>query len=314
MTAQALDTVELLKELEGVVEENLNRHLAIAKEWMPHEYVPWSDGRNFAMLDGEPWSVEQSTLSATARTALEVNLLTEDNLPSYHREVERAFGRESAWGTWVNRWTAEEGRHAFCIRDYLLVTRGVDPDELERARMETMEVGYESGDKPLLNVCAYVSFQELATRVSHRNTGTYTEDPIADKLLARVAMDENLHMIFYRNIVQAALDLTPSQTLRAIADEVATFEMPGSIIPGFGRKAVTIAKAGIYDLRIHHDDVVMPLLRQWKIFELEGLDAEGEQARQDLADSVAALDATASRFVEQLAAAEAKRRARQEAR
>src|SRR3712207_7275356 len=46
--------------------------------------------------------------------------------------------------------------------------------------------------KELLNVCAYVSFQELATRVSHRNTGTFTEDPIAEKLLARVAMDENL--------------------------------------------------------------------------------------------------------------------------
>jgi acyl-[acyl-carrier-protein] desaturase len=263
------------------------------------------------MLDGEPWSVEQSTLSATARTALEVNLLTEDNLPSYHREVERAFGRDSAWGTWVNRWTAEEGRHAFCIRDYLLVTRGVDPDELERARMETMETGYDSEDKQLLNVCAYVSFQELATRVSHRNTGTYTEDPIAEKLLARVAMDENLHMIFYRNLVQAALEIAPDQTVKAIAEEVASFQMPGSIIPGFTRKAVAIAKAGIYDLRIHHDDVVMPLLRQWKVFELEGLGPEGEKARQELADSLAALDATAARFVEQRAAAEAKRQARQ---
>jgi acyl-[acyl-carrier-protein] desaturase len=292
-----LDTDTLLRELDPVVAENLDRHLAVAKEWMPHEYVPWSDGRNFAMLDGEPWSVEQSTLSPTARTALEVNLLTEDNLPSYHREVERAFGRDSAWGAWVNRWTAEEGRHAFCIRDYLLVTRGVDPEELERARMETMEVGYDSGDKPLLNVCAYVSFQELATRVSHRNTGSYSEDPIADKLLARVAMDENLHMIFYRNIVQAAL-------------EIASFQMPGSIIPGFTRKAVAIAKAGIYDLRIHHDDVVTPLLRQWKVFELEGLGPEGEKARQELQDSLDALDAAASRFVEQREAAEARRRAR----
>ncbi len=305
-----LDTDALLRELDPVVEQNLDRHLAVAKEWMPHEYVPWSDGRNFAMLDGEPWSVEQSTLSATARTALEVNLLTEDNLPSYHREVERAFGRDSAWGTWVNQWTAEEGRHAFCIRDYLLVTRGVDPDELERARMETMQVGYDSGDKALLNVCAYVSFQELATRVSHRNTGTYTQDPIAEKLLARVAMDENLHMIFYRNLVQAALEIAPDQTVRAIADEVASFSMPGSIIPGFNRKAVAIAKAGIYDLRIHHDDVVMPLLRQWKIFELEGLDAQGEKAREDLRASLTALDTAATRFVEQRSAAEAKRQAR----
>ena len=305
-----MDTAQLLTELEPTVEENLNRHLGMAKEWMPHEYVPWSEGRNFAFLGGEPWSVEQSTLSPIARTALEVNLLTEDNLPSYHREVERAFGRDTAWGTWVNRWTAEEGRHAFCIRDYLLATRGVDPDELERARMETMETGYDSGDKPLLHVCAYVSFQELATRVSHRNTGRYAEDPVAEKLLTRVSMDENLHMVFYRNIVAAALEIAPNQTMRAITDEVKSFEMPGSIIPGFLRKSVQIAKAGIYDLRIHHDDVVMPLLRQWGVLEMSGLDAEGEKARTELVEALEALDAQASRFVAQREEAAAKKAAR----
>jgi acyl-[acyl-carrier-protein] desaturase len=305
-----MDTAQLLKALEPTVEENLNRHLGMAKEWMPHEYVPWSEGRNFAFLGGEPWSVEQSTLSPIARTALEVNLLTEDNLPSYHREVERAFGRDTAWGTWVNRWTAEEGRHAFCIRDYLLATRGVDPDELERARMETMETGYDSGDKPLLHVCAYVSFQELATRVSHRNTGRYAEDPVAEKLLTRVSMDENLHMVFYRNIVAAALELAPNDAMRAITDEVKTFQMPGSIIPGFLRKSVQIAKAGIYDLRIHHDDVVMPLLRQWGVLDMEGLDADGEQARTELVEALEALDTQASRFVAQREEAAAKKAAR----
>src|SRR4029450_808044 len=234
---------------------------------------------DFADLGGEPWSVEQSALSPPARPALEVNLLTEDNLPSYHREVERAFGRDSAWGTWVNRWTAEEGRHAFCIRDYLLVTRGVDPDELERARMLTMEAGFDSGEKPLLHVCAYVSFQELATRVSHRNTGRITEDPVAEKLLTRVAKDENLHMIFYRNIVTAAPEIGPGPTDRAIPHEVLGFQMPGAVIPGFARKAVQMARAGIYDLRIHHDDIVMPLVRQWGLLELEGRDHEGEEAR-----------------------------------
>jgi acyl-[acyl-carrier-protein] desaturase len=306
-----LDSDQLLAALQPTVEENLNRHLAAAQEWMPHEYVPWSLGRDFDELGGEAWSADQSQLSPIARTALEVNLLTEDNLPSYHRVIEGAFGRDSAWGAWVNRWTAEEGRHAFCIRDYLLVTRGVDPNELERARMDTMQSGYDSGDKPLLNLCAYASFQELATRVSHRNTGRYTEEPIADKLLTRVAKDENLHMIFYRNIVQAALELAPSQTMRAITDEVVTFQMPGAIIPGFGRKAIQMAMAGIYDLRIHHDDIVSPLVRQWGVWDIEGLDEDGEKARDELAAAVAALDGEATRFVERRAEAEAKKAARQ---
>jgi len=64
-----------------------------------------------------------------------VNLLTEDNLPSYHHEIALIFGREHAWGEWVHRWTAEEGRHAIAMRDYMLVARKVDPhilDELVR--------------------------------------------------------------------------------------------------------------------------------------------------------------------------------------
>jgi acyl-[acyl-carrier-protein] desaturase len=291
-------STRLLLDLEPVAAANLDRHLEVAKEWMPHEYVPWSQGRDFGDLGGEPWEPEQSKVSPIARTALEVNLLTEDNLPSYHREIERAFGRDGAWGTWVHRWTAEEGRHGICIRDYLVVTRAVDPVELERARMQVMQAGYDTGDKPLLNVFAYVSFQELATRISHRNTGRYTLDPIAEKLLARVAQDENLHMIFYRNLVKAALEITPNEMMRAITDEVVGFQMPGSIIPGFVRKAAQIAKAGIYDLRIHHDEVVWPLLRHWGVFDLEGLDGEGEKARTELADFLTRLDAQASRFVE----------------
>jgi acyl-[acyl-carrier-protein] desaturase len=114
-------------------------------------------------------------------------------------------------------------------------------------------------------------------------------------------------MIFYRNLVQAALDIAPSQTLQAITDEVTGFVMPGSVIPGFARKAVQIAQAGIYDLRIHHDDVIMPLVRHWRIFEIEGLDAKGEQARQDLAAALEELDARATRFVERRAEAQAGR-------
>jgi len=297
------DTQALLKQLEATVEENLNRHLASAEDWMPHEYVPWGEGRNFADLGGEPWSAGQSRLSPAARTALEVNLLTEDNLPSYHAALGSTLGRQGAWGVWVNRWTAEEGRHASCIRDYLLVTRGVDPGRLERDRMATVQAGFDPGGKPLLHSCAYLAFQELATRVSHRNTGRRCGDPVAERLLGRIAMDENLHMVFYRNLVQAALEIAPGPALRAITDEVAGFAMPGSVIPGFGRKAVQIAQAGVYDLRIHHDDVIMPLVRHWRVFQITGLDAEGERARQDLAAALETLDARAARFVQRRAEA-----------
>jgi len=304
MTPTRLATPDLLRELEPAAAANLDRHLRVAKEWMPHEYVPWSQGRDFdPATGGEPWEAGHSTLSSIAQVAFEVNLLTEDNLPSYHREIAEQFGRDGAWGTWVHRWTAEEGRHALVMRDYLLVTRGVDPVALERGRMQQMETGYAADEKDSLRVLAYVSFQELATRISHRNTGRYTEDPVAERLLARVAADENLHMVFYRDLCTAALALAPSQTVIAIATEVMGFQMPGTGISDFNRKAKQIAKAGIYDLRIHHDEVVSPLLRHWGFWDLQGLDAEAEQARTQVGEYLSALDALATRYEDKRAAA-----------
>jgi acyl-[acyl-carrier-protein] desaturase len=307
---------QLLEELEPVVAKELDRHLAAAKDWMPHEYVPWSEGRNFAgvLPDGEAWDVSQSTVSDTARTALVVNLLTEDNLPSYHREIYQSFGPGGAWGTWIGRWTAEEGRHGMAIRDYLLTTRAVDPDALEHERMLHMTQGFASPyELDMLHTVAYVSFQELATRISHRNTGRYTEDTYADQLLARISVDENLHMVFYRNLMAAALEVAPDQALPAMWDVVSTFEMPGSTIEGFTRRSLKIALAGIYDLRIHRDEVLAPILRHWKVFDLEGLSPEGEQARDKLAEYLDQLDVKAARFEEKRAAQQARQAERRTA-
>ncbi|MEV4628653.1 acyl-ACP desaturase [Micromonospora sp. NPDC049523] len=295
-----LSQTALLTELDSVVAQNLDRHLAVAKEWFPHEYVPWSDGRTFdGLLGGEAWSPEDFELPEVARTALVVNLLTEDNLPSYHHEIATLFGRDGAWGTWVHRWTAEEGRHGVAIRDYLTVTRAVDPVALERARMVHMSTGYTNvHSNEVLHSLAYVSFQELATRISHRNTGRVTGDPLCEQLLARVAADENLHMIFYRNLLNAAFELSPSQAMRAVADVAADFAMPGNGIEGFARKSVAIALAGIYDLRQHRDEVLVPVLRQWDVWNRTGLDADGEAAREQLGAQLEELDKAASRFEE----------------
>jgi acyl-[acyl-carrier-protein] desaturase len=288
----------LLRELDQVVVGELSRHEKVAKEWFPHDYVPWSEGRSFnGLMGGDQWSESDSKVCDVARSALIVNLLTEDNLPSYHHEIALIFGRDDAWGEWVHRWTAEEGRHAMAMRDYMLVKRMVDPVALERFRMKHMSAGYVSANSgELMDSLAYVSFQELATRVSHRNTGKFTNDPMCESLLTRIAADENLHMIFYRNLLDAALQISPDQAMVAILKVVKNFEMPGAGIPGFQRKAVEMAVEGIYDLRQHKDEVLAPVLRFWKVFELEGLSNEGEAARTELAEFMDTLEKQALRF------------------
>ncbi|EXU69956.1 acyl-ACP desaturase [Streptomyces sp. PRh5] len=305
---------QLLYALEEVVETELNRHLKVAKEWMPHEYVPWSDGRNFdGIMDGEAWAPDQSKVSQVGRIALVVNLLTEDNLPSYHHEIASLFGRDGAWGTWVHRWTAEEGRHGIVMRDYLLTSRAVDPVQLERFRMEHMCEGFESDNQhSMLHTVAYVAFQELATRISHRNTGHHSGDPVCDRMLARIATDENLHMIFYRNLLGKAFELAPDQTMGAVRDVVVNFRMPGHGMPGFERAAAQIAIGGIYNLRIHHDDVLQPVLRFLKVLEIGGLGPEGLKAQEELGLYMGGLDDQATKFDERREALLARRRARAE--
>ncbi|WP_226435679.1 acyl-ACP desaturase [Rhodococcus yananensis] len=295
---RVLTQLELLRELEPVAEANVNRHLSMAKDWHPHDYVPWDEGRNFAALGGDDWDPEQSKLSELAKAAMITNLLTEDNLPSYHREIAESFSRDGAWGTWVGRWTAEENRHGIVMRDYLVVTRGVDPVALENARMEHMTNGFGSPNETgMLHSVAYVTFQELATRVSHRNTGHACNDAIADKMLQRIAADENLHMIFYRNICEAALDLSPAQTLAAVTEVLKNFQMPGAGMPNFRRNGVLMAKHGIYDLRQHLDDVVMPVLRKWKIFERD-YGSDGAQTLDELGTFLEDLERQAVKFEE----------------
>ncbi|MDQ1486433.1 MAG: acyl-[acyl-carrier-protein] desaturase [Actinomycetota bacterium] len=297
---------QLVRELEPVVEAGVNQHFAATKNWAPHDYVPWSDGSDFGALGGRDWQLEQSPLSEVARIAMVTNLLTEDNLPSYHRAVAGYFTLDDAWGSWVNRWTVEENRHGIALRDYLLVTRAVDPVNLENARMAQVTTGFSPGQQgqgdiapeSFLDAVVYVTFQELATRVSHRNTGKACEEPVADALLKRIAFDENLHMIFYRGLTGAALDLAPDRAMRSIHRILTNFAMPGFSIPNFRRNAVKMAVGGIYDARQHLDDVVMPVLRKWRIFERADFTGEGERERDELAAFIDRMELEAAKFEE----------------
>ena len=284
-----------LDELEPTAARLLERHLSTSKEWFPHELVPWSQGQDFE-ADYE-WSAEDVHLPDEVRSALFVNLLTEDNLPYYFRTIERMFGADTAWGTWARRWTAEEGRHSIVIRDYLTVTRAIDPVQLERARMAQVECGEVPEPETPHDGFAYVALQELATRISHHNTGKLLDDKAGYEVMKKVASDENRHHLFYRDLVSAALEADTSAMVCAIERQVRTFEMPGTGILNFEAHAKAIAKAGIYDYSAHHDQILVPVvLRHWGIAELEGLDAEAEQARSALLKRIDRIGRAGRRF------------------
>ena len=69
-------------------------------------------------------------------------------------------------------------------------------------------------------------------------------------------------------------------------------------MPGFGRKAVQIALAGIYDMQQHLDDVVAPVLRAWNIFDREDLSGDGQAARDELSTWLSGATDESNRFNE----------------
>ena len=289
-----MDDRHLLDELAPTVASLLERHLATTKEWFPHDLVPWDRGRPFE--DGYVWHEDDAPLPPAVRSALFVNLLTEDNLPYYFQSIDRMFGA-GIWGEWARRWTAEEGRHAIVIRDYLTVTRAIDPVALERGRMIQVSTGLTPQPETAADGLVYVALQELATRIAHRNTGKMLEDRAGYEVMARVAADENLHYLFYRDLVTAAIAVDPSAAVCAMERQVRDFEMPGTGIPDFQSHASAIAKAGIYDFNIHHDQILVPVvLRHWKVEQIEGLTAEAEEARVRLLRRIERIGLAASRM------------------
>ena len=294
----------LLSELEPVVRDLLARHMAQVKEWFPHELVPWSRGHDFAP-DWE-WTPEETRLPPEVRSGLFVNLLTEDNLPYYFRTIEALFGRDSAWGEWVRRWTAEEGRHSIVIRDYLMVTRSIDPVKLERARMAQVQCGEVPEPDLPHDGLVYVTLQELATRIAHYNTGKHIDDPVGYDIMKRVALDENRHHLFYRDLVAAALEVDASAMVMAIERQVRDFAMPGTGIVDFASHARAIARAGIYDFQVHHDQILVPVVfHHWHVDALTGLDHHAEQARDALCAHIERVGKAGRRQTERRARAEA---------
>ena len=280
------DHADLLNQLEPYVGELLDRHTSQAKEWFPHELVPWSRGSDFE--PGWEWSPEETGLPEEVRSSLFVNLLTEDNLPYYFRTIEAMFGRHSSWGEWVRRWTAEEGRHSIVIRDYLTVTRAIDPVALERARMAQVQCGEVPEPELPHDGLVYVALQELATRIAHHNTGKMVDDPVGYEVMKRVAADENRHYLFYRDLSSRAMQIDPSGMVLAIERQVRNFEMPGTGIMNFASHARAIARAGIYDFKVHHDSILLPVVvRHWGLEDLTGLSDEAERARDGLLHFIA---------------------------
>lgn len=285
-----------INEAKNAIGNLVNFHIENNELWYPHEYIPWGQGENYAKLGGKDWEHSDIKLKDSIRDSLIIGFISEENLPNYFHKAMYSSSRykndvTDMWYEWFRTWTAEESRHGTAIRDYLIVTRNADPVELENERISIVKSGYHPYEhvEPFKEL-VYACMQELATRISHRNTGKLSGDPVLEKMMTRISKDENYHMIFYRDTVNHLLDVEPDLMVQSIVDTMTKFEMPGKVIKNFYARAILIALEGVYDLKQHKEKIIMPLINYWKIFDRSNLNSESYKSLEYLKKFLKNLD------------------------
>jgi acyl-[acyl-carrier-protein] desaturase len=236
----------LILELEPVVKQELRRHIDSEDLWYAHEYVPFDQGENFAFLGGRDWDPSDVTLPKHVTDALEILLITKDNLAGYHRELVFNFILEEKWGRWLGRWTAEEHLHAVALRNYLVVTREIDPSANEDVRVEHVMKGYRADTYTQVETLVFMAFFERAHAVFCRNLQAQIDEPVLGDLINRIATDEERHEEFFANLVAHCLSYTRDETIEAIARRAAELPVVGGDIDAYPDKVKRMEDAGIF--------------------------------------------------------------------
>lgn len=274
---------EVLRALEPLITEYIQRHRDSRKLWMPSELLPANEqGGEEQEQEVAAMRKRAKDLPDSVRVALALNLLTEEGLPHFHRLVAVYMGYEGPWADWNNLWTAEEDRHGCVLRDYVREARVFDMIHLERMQYQYIESGFNPnwhGDP--YRLLAYTSLQEKATQTAHSNAGRLAgnHEPKLQKILAHISADEARHYAFYRDSFSAVLKADTNRALAALASVAPALAMPGHNIEGYAQMSEVERRAGIYGPR-EYLKLVEDLVRHWAIDKMTGLTALGRTAQE----------------------------------
>ncbi len=302
------DDTALLEKLTPVFGELYQKHVKVPAaigDWTPAKFVPYGVGETYD--EKYIWKPEDLPLPAAVRASLTVGEATEENLPHYAIVLTRGFEGNEAMRKWTNLWVYEESRHGRVLGSFLDVTRLLDPVMVEMDRKAQLTGGNVPEPDTAAEAIVYVSLQEAATRLAHRNSAVATEEHVLNSIelqpklsagererrqiiakagldiMTRISMDESRHFAFYNGTVKAGLKFDPSSMMIAIYRQVAGFKMPGQGIPHMDVYTDLIAKSGIYSPANHYSQIVQPIVETgWKVDQVDGLNEKGKRAQEAL--------------------------------
>lgn len=286
---------DVIRAIEPAVEEQLDLLAPLDRAWQPTDYLPDLEAGN--------WQEQLETFRTTARAVaddllvvLVGDMVTEEALPSYSMAlnglVRDGEGTSPApWARWLRGWTAEENRHGDLLHAYLRLTGRVNMRAVERSVHQLIANGFnpKCGADPY-NLLVYTSFQERATRISHRNVGRLAGtqgDANLARICGMIAGDEARHEAFYTRMMGRVLDLDPAGGVLAFRSMLrGLIAMPGRFMdhgrgPGlFDRFAIVAQRAGVYTVR-DYASIIEHLVKAWNIAG-RAVTGEAAQAQDDL--------------------------------
>lgn len=271
---------ELLYALEKAIPEIMEEHHAAAEAWNPHDWVPWDDGRNFAFLGGVDFDPDQpAPLPADAAAAVLALLLTKDNMPSYHRLMAQKASIFGAWQQVIGSWTAEDNRHSIALRDYLVVSRLVDPEVAENLRLHHITKGKLQSpvsltDYQILDVMALLAVHELQCVAFEEKLLADSDNEVLTAIVSRILHDDRVQAKTFTNFLNAGVDANISELVTAVDKAISEMELIGADVDNFGDLDLIAkynADASTY--------VASTLVADLKLQSLGGLSDKDEAAR-----------------------------------
>ncbi|XP_058182626.1 stearoyl-[acyl-carrier-protein] 9-desaturase, chloroplastic-like isoform X4 [Rhododendron vialii] len=290
------EKIEIFKNMEGWVEENILVHLKpVEKCWQPQDFLPdpASDGFHDQVMELRERAKE---IPDDYFVVLVGGMITEEALPTYQTMLNTGDGTRdetgaslTSWAVWTRAWTAEENRHGDLLSKYLYLCGRVDMRQIQKTLQYLIGSGMDPGteNSPYLGFI-YASFQERATFISHGNTARHAKE-YGDLKLAQIcgtiASDEKRHETAYTKIVEKLFEIDPDATVLALADMMRKkITMPAHLMYDgrddnlFDHFSSVAQRLGVYTAK-DYADILEFLVGRWKVEDITGLSSEGRKAQ-----------------------------------
>jgi acyl-[acyl-carrier-protein] desaturase len=290
---------EVIKSIEGFVSEHVDELLRpVSESWQPSDFLPDPSAPDLS----EKLSALRDHAKALPDELLIVlvgDMITEEALPTYQTWLNRLRGitdetgvSDKPWALWSRGWTAEENRHGDLLNRYLYLTGRVNMRAVETTIHHLIREGFDpqTDNDPYLGFI-YTSFQERATKISHRSVATLAKkagEETLHTICGIIAGDEARHEKAYKLFMSKIFELDPSEAIQSFAIMMKRkITMPavgmhdGTDHQLFAKFSRVAQRIGVYTA---HDyaEIIRELVQHWKIESLKGLSGAAAHAQDYL--------------------------------